>query len=119
MHTSVPVGPIRSATSSACPPDPNVQSTAASPSHGSSRSISSPARTGMWARVISRSIANALRHAEDLRAELVLIGSPALAVPHLDVVVVPRDHDLTVDAGVLDQAGVERDATGRVELGVE
>jgi hypothetical protein len=53
---SVPLGPTRSAISRACPPPPIVQSTATAPGCGSSSSISSPARTGMWMETMSSSV---------------------------------------------------------------
>ena len=46
------LGPRRSAISRAWPPPPNVQSIAVCPGRGSSRSISSPASTGMCVEVV-------------------------------------------------------------------
>src|ERR671924_1385321 len=94
MHTSVPAGPIRSASSRAWPPAPKVQSTATSPGAGAVRPISSPARTGTWEPVMSRRIAKLLRHLLDLGVEALLLVVPALPVPHLEVVPHPGDDDL-------------------------
>src|SRR3954454_16375326 len=118
MHTSVPVGPMRPATSRAWPPSPKVQSTAVSPACGSSRSISSPARTGTCVRVMSRRMAKALRDLDDLAIQLLLVGLPAGAIPHLDVVQVAHHHDLLLDPRVVEQLLPERHAAGRVELHV-
>src|SRR3954467_15421683 len=118
MQMSVPLGPIRSATSRACPPSPNVQSTATSPGRGSSRSINSPARTGTCARVMSRRMAKALRDPDDLAIELPLVGQPALAIPDLEVVEIAHHDHLPIDARVLEQRLVEGHASGRVELRV-
>src|ERR671919_1112657 len=103
MQTSVPVGPSRSATSRAWPPAPKVQSIAVSPGAGAVRSISSPARTGMWTRLMSRRIAKALGHLPDLGVEGLLLGLPALPRPHLEVISHPDDHDLLLDAGVREE----------------
>src|SRR3954449_6333871 len=116
MQISVPSGPSRSATRRAWAPSPKVQSMAVSPGRGSSRSISSPARTGTCVRVMSRRMAKALRDLDDLAIQLLLIRLPAAAVPDLDVVEVAAHHDLLLDPGVLDQGLVDRDAAGRVEL---
>src|SRR5436190_303669 len=94
MHTSVPVDPMRSATSRAWPPSPKVQSTAVSPGCGSSTSISSPARTGTCVRVMSRRMAKTLSDLDDLVAQSPLVGDPLVAIPHLEVIEVPDDHDL-------------------------
>src|SRR3954447_26495952 len=119
MQTRVPVGPIRSATRRAWPPSPKVQSTAVSPGAGSRSSISSPARTGTCARVMSRRMAKALSDPDDLVRELVLIGLPGLSVPHLEVVEVADQDDFLLDPRVPDQRRVQRHAAGRVELDVE
>src|SRR5690349_12135287 len=119
MQMTVPVGPTRSATRRAWPPSPNVQSTAVSPGAGSSRSISSPARTGTWARVMSRRMAKALSDLRDLVRERVLVGVPGLAVPDLEVVQLTHDDDVLLDAAVLHQLRVERHAAGRVQRHVE
>src|SRR5256714_7800367 len=119
MHTSVPADPIRPATSRAWPPSPNVQSTAVSPGCGSRSSISSPASTGTWVRVMSRRMAKALSDPGDLLVEGVPLLVPAAPVPDLEVVEVADDHDLPVDLRVLDQRLVERDPPGGVQLGVE
>src|SRR4051812_42481993 len=118
MQISVPAGPMRSATSRAWPPSPKVQSMAVSPGRGSSRSISSPARTGTWVRVMSRRMAKALRDLDDLAIQFLLVRVPAGAVPDLDVVQVAHHHDLLLDPRVLEQLLPERHATGRVELHV-
>src|SRR3954469_24772305 len=118
MHTSVPVGPMRSATSRAWPPSPKVQSTAISPACGSSRSMSSPARTGTWARIMSRRMAKALRDPDDLAIQRLLILQPAAPVPHLEVVQVADHDDLLRDARMAEQRCVECHPAGRVELGV-
>src|SRR4051812_14761039 len=117
-QTSVPSGPIRSATSRAWPPSPNVQSTAIAPGRGSSSSISSPARTGTCARVMSRRMAKALRYPDDLAIERLLVLLPAAAVPDLDVVEVADHHDLLRDAGMGEERRVECHPAGRVELRV-
>src|SRR4051794_8617656 len=119
MQTSVPAGPIRSATRRAWPPSPNVQSTAISPGAGSRSSISSPARTGTCARVMSRRMAKALSDPHDLVRQLLLIGLPGLAIPHLEVIEVADHHDLLLDPRVREQRSVQRHAPGRVQLDVE
>src|SRR5204863_2442471 len=118
MQMSVPFGPIRSATSRACPPSPNVQSIAVSPGRGSSRSISSPARTGTCVRVMSRRMAKALRDLDDLAIQLLLVRLPAAAVPDLDVVEVADHDDVLLDPRVLEQRRAEREPAGRVEVDV-
>src|SRR4051794_15651672 len=118
MQMSVPAGPIRSATSRAWPPSPKVQSMAVSPGRGSSRSISSPARTGTCVRVMSRRMAKALRDLDDLAIQLLLIRLPAVSVPHLDVVEVADDHHVLLDARVVEQRLAEGHASGRVEVDV-
>src|SRR3954453_17703541 len=118
MQISVPSGPSRSATSRAWPPSPKVQSMAVSPGRGSSRSISSPAKTGTWVRVMSRRMAKALRDLDDLAIQLLLVRLPAGAVPDLDVVEVADHDDFLLDPGVLHQRLAERHAAGRVELHV-
>src|SRR4051795_9528217 len=119
MHTSVPVGPMRSATRRAWPPSPNVQSTAISPGCGSTRSISSPASTGMCVRVMSRRMAKALSDLDDLVAQFPLVGDPLVAIPHLEVIEVPHDHDLLRDGAVVQKRLIQSHAAGGVELGVE
>src|SRR4051812_26201702 len=115
---SVPSGPIRSATRRAWPPSPKVQSTAISPGRGSSTSISSPARTGTCARVMSRRMAKALRDSHDLAIQRLLVLQPALAIPDLDVVEVADHDDLLRDARMAQQRRVECHPAGRVELDV-
>src|SRR5918994_7091446 len=102
MQMSVPVGPMRSAIRRAWPPAPKVQSTTVSPGAGAVRSISSPARTGTCARVMSRRIAKPLRHLPDLRVESVLLLLPALLRPDLEVVAYSHHHDLLLDPGVVE-----------------
>src|SRR5918999_2902358 len=116
MQTSVPVGPSRSATRRAWPPAPKVQSTAVSPGAGAVRSISSPASTGTWTRLMSRRIAKALGHLLDLRVEGLLLLLPALLRPDLEVV--PHaDHDhLLLDARVGDELRRQRHAAAGVEV---
>src|SRR3954471_6949658 len=115
---SVPLGPIRSATSRACPPSPKVQSMAVSPGRGSSRSISSPARTGTCVRVMSRRMAKALRDLDDLAIQVLLVRLPAGSIPHLDVVEVAHNDDVLLDPRVLEQRLAEGDPAGRVEVDV-
>src|SRR3954462_14098093 len=91
---------------------------AVSPGRGSSRSISSPARTGTCMRVMSRRMAKALRDLDDLAIQLLLVRLPAAAIPDLDVVEVADDHHVLLDARVLEQRLPERDAAGRVEVDV-
>src|SRR4051812_38509151 len=119
MQISVPVGPTRFATSRAWPPSPKVQSTAVSPGCGSSRSISSPARTGTCVRVMSRRMAKALSDLDDLVAQFPLVGEPLVAIPHLEVIEVPHDHELLLNRRVVQKGLIQRHAAGRVELGVE
>src|SRR3954453_4055442 len=91
---------------------------AVSPGRGSSRSISSPARTGTCVRVMSRRMAKALRDLDDLAIQLLLVRLPAPAVPDLDVVEI-ADHDhVLLDPGVLHKRLAEGHAAGRVELHV-
>src|SRR3954453_2645174 len=91
---------------------------AVSPGRGSSRSISSPARTGTCVRVMSRRMAKALRDLDDLAIQLLLVRLPAAAVPDLDVVEI-ADHDhVLLDPRVLHERLAEGHATGRVELHV-
>src|SRR5215211_2133775 len=119
MQMSVPAGPIRSAMRRAWPPAPKVQSTTVSPGAGAVSSISSPARTGTCARVMSRRIAKPPGHLPDLRVEGVLLRSPALPRPDLEVVSHADHHDLLLDAGVIEQRRREGDPPGSVEVGVE
>src|SRR4051812_19825794 len=105
MHTSVPAGPIRSAIRRAWPPAPKVQSTTVSPAPGAVSSISSPARTGTCARVMSRRMAKALRHLLDLRVQSLLLRLPALLRPDLEVVAHAHHDDLLLDVRVREQRG--------------
>src|SRR3954470_2181210 len=117
-HTSVPPGPMRPATRRAWPPSPKVQSIAVSPGRGSSRSISSPARTGTCARVMSRRMAKALRDPDDLAIQALLVLLPAGAIPDLDVVEVADHDDLLRDPRMTEERRVECHPAGRVELDV-
>src|SRR5919107_4151795 len=119
MHTSVPDGPIRSAIRRAWPPAPKVQSTTVSPSAGAVSSMSSPARTGTCARVMSRRIAKSLRHLPDVRVERVLLLVPALLRPDLEVVPHADHHDLLLNAAVLEQRSGQDHPPARVQLRVE
>src|SRR5947207_9182524 len=119
MHTRVPERSMWSAIRRACPPPPKVQSTTASPACGSVSSISSPARTGTWVRVMSRRMAKALCDLDDLGAQLVLVRQPFVAVPDLKVVDHAHEHHVFLDLAVRDERGVERDPAGGVELRVE
>src|SRR5215218_816523 len=110
MQTSVPLGPMRSAIRRAWPPAPKVQSTTVSPAAGAVSSMSSPARTGTCARVMSRRMAKALRHLLDLRVEGLLLLLPALLGPDLEVVAHAHHHDLLLDAGVREERGRQRHA---------
>src|SRR6476659_696903 len=118
MQMSVPFGPMRSATRRAWPPSPKVQSIAVSPGRGSSRSISSPARTGTCVRVMSRRMAKALRDVNDLAVQLRLVRLPAAPVPHLDVIEVADHDNVLLDPRILEKRLPERDAAGRVEVDV-
>src|SRR3954464_3459869 len=119
MQTSVPVDPIRSATRRAWPPAPKVQSTTVSPRAGAVMSISSPARTGTWTGLMSRRIAKALRHLPDLRVERLLLGTPALGAPDLEVVPHPDDDDLLRDPRVREQRRRQRHAAAAVQRDLE
>src|SRR5215211_8566010 len=77
-----------------------VQSTAVSPGAGSRSSMSSPARTGTCARVMSRRMAKALSDPDDLVRQLPLIGLPGLPIPHLEVIEVADQDDLLLDPRV-------------------
>src|SRR3981081_454599 len=82
-------------------------------------SISSPARTGTWVRVMSRRMAKALCDPCDLVGQVGLVIGVGGAIPdHAEVDSAEAD-DLLVDASVVEQRRVERDAAGRVELDVE
>src|SRR3954471_6116019 len=102
MQISVPPGPRRSGTRRAWPPPPKGQPIAVSPACGSRRSISSPARTGTCARVMSRRMAKALCDPDDLAIQFLLVGLPAGAIPDLDVVQVAHHDDLLLDPRVLE-----------------
>ena len=117
MHTSV-----RSARSG---PRPGArgrrrrtQSTAVWLGEGSRSSISSPARTGTCARVMSRRMAKSLSDPDDLVRQLVLIRLPGRPTPDLEVIEVADQHDLLVDPRVREQRSVQRHAARGVELDV-
>src|SRR5690242_14341297 len=117
MQTSSPEAPIRSATRRAWPPAPNVQSIAVWPGEGSS--------TSTWMAVMSRSSVTGSRsgespcHLGDSRLEAPLLLVPAGAVPHLDRVEVPDQHNIARELRAVDQCLREHDPAGRVELRVE
>src|SRR5947208_14028165 len=109
---SVPLAPIRPATSRAWPPSPKVQSSAVAPGWGSRSSISSPASTGTCVRVMSRRMAKVLRDAGDVVGKVGLVGRVARSIPDLEVVAVADDDHVLRDPGVLEQRRAERDAPG-------
>src|SRR5215217_4477563 len=119
MQMSVPAGPIRAAMRRAWPPAPKVQSTTVSPAPGAVSSMSSPARTGTCARVMSRRIAKALRDLLDLRVEGLLLLLPAVLRPDLEVVPHADHHDLLLDLRVREKRRRQRHAAARVQLDVE
>src|SRR5215211_3774541 len=119
MHTSVPLGPSRSAISRAWPPAPKVQSTAISPALGTVRSISSPASTGTCVRLMSRRIAKPLRHLPDLGVQCVLLRPPTLSPPHLQMVTHADHHHLLFDPCVPDEGRRQCDPSGGVQLDLE
>src|SRR5919109_2158957 len=119
IHTSIPAGPSRSATSRAWPPAPNVQSTAVSPAAGAARSINSPASTGTCVRVMSRRIAKPLRHLPDLGVQSLLLALPALAPPDLQVVSHPDHHDLLLYPCMPEQRRGKGHPAGPVQLDLE
>src|SRR3954454_4859814 len=80
--------------------------------------MSSPARTGTCARVMSRRMAKALRDPDDLAIQRVLVLLPAGAIPDLDVVEVADHHDLLLDARMPQERRGERHPAGRLELDV-
>src|SRR3954470_24344752 len=90
-----------------------------SPGPGAVSSISSPARTGTCARVMSRRMAKALRHLLDLRVESLLLLLPAVLRPDLEMVPHAHHHDLLLDARVREERRRKRHAAARVELDVE
>src|SRR3954452_10499362 len=90
-----------------------------SPGPGAVSSISSPARTGTCAGVLSRSIAKALRHLLDLRVESLLLLLPAVLRPDLEVVPHADHHDLLLDPRVREERRRQRHAPAPVELDVE
>src|SRR5215208_7523649 len=89
------------------------------PGPGAVSSISSPARTGTCARVMSRRMAKALRHLLDLRVEGLLLLLPAVLLPDLEVVPHADHHDLLLDLRVREKRRRQRHAAARVQLDVE
>src|SRR5512133_3424933 len=105
MPTSVPLGPRRSATMRAWPPAPKVQSTATSPGAGSSRSTSSPARTGTCTVVMSSSVAmspsESLGDLRDVGDDVAVVGVPGRAIPDLQALAGADERDLALEARVV------------------
>src|SRR5437588_8532597 len=118
MPISVPAGPIRSATRRACPPPPNVQSTATSPGRGSTTSINSPARTGMWVCVMSSSVAKARGKVGYTGLHVEAVGGIAGPIEHLEALPRPDYDDLLVEARVLHELRRDHHPVGGVQLGV-
>src|SRR4051812_25150892 len=116
---SRPSGPSRPVISRACPPPPNVQSTATSPGCGSRSSINSPARTGTWVAVMSSRMAKAAGDVGKLIRQGLVVGGPRGAAPDLEAVAgAGHDHVLR-QLAVLEQEARDADAARRVELGVQ
>ena len=120
MQTSVPVGPMRSATRRAWPPPPKVQST----------TIVARLRVGQLDQLAGQHRHVSTCHVKkDGQApsaistisgvQLVLVGQPLVPIPDLEVVDHANHHDLLLDPPVADERGVERHPAGRVELDVE
>src|SRR3954464_5363620 len=122
MAMSVPPGPRRSATSRACPPAPNVQSTAVSPGCGASTATSSGARTGTWpsawARGMSSRMAKTVRDVVHLGGQAIVEDLPGALVPDLEAVLCPDHDDVLLERGVLHERGRQAHAAGVVELAV-
>src|SRR3954469_15032736 len=122
MAINVPSGPSRSATSRACPPAPNVQSTAVSPAWGAITSTSSAARTGTWPsalwRGMSSRMAKSVRDVVHLGGQAVVEDLPGALVPDLQAVFGAHDDDVLLQRGVLHERGRQADAAGVVELAV-
>src|ERR1700744_2693462 len=116
---SVPAGPSLPAISRAWPPPPTVQSTAVSPGRGSTRSISSPARTGMCVFVMSRSVAKARCEVGDTGQDVLEVLGIAAAVPDLQALAGAGDHDLLADAGIVKERSRDHHAVGGIQLGVK
>src|SRR5438876_2854618 len=145
IATSVPDGPRRRATRRACPPSPNVQSIAHWPGWGSSSSISSAARAGMWracspprsrpvrrgaagpltrlkrprlADVISSSVIDNGRDGGDAAQQGRLVRAPLALAPQLQPLAHAHDHDLLLEVRLLAQEGGDDHASGGVQFGV-
>ena len=109
---SVPVGPRRSAISLAWPPPPKVQSTAVSPGCGSSRSINSPARTGMCVWVMSRSVAKPCCNVGNADQNVLAVAAVLRAVEHLEALTRAGDDDVLAQPGVLHEHRGDHHAVG-------
>src|SRR5947209_3279963 len=118
MQISMPAGPMRSATRRAWPPAPRVQSIATSPGSGSTRSISSPARTGVCVWVMSSSVAKARCDVGHVVENLRLVGGVRAAIEDLEAFAGAGDHDVAVEAGVLGEVLGDHHAVGGVDVGV-
>ena len=68
------------------------------------RSISSPARTGMWVRVMSSRMAKDAVRSAARWEQVAVVRVPGGAVPDLEAVAGAGDDDLWSIAGVLEQA---------------
>src|ERR1700677_1129109 len=115
---NVPSAPRRPAISSAWPPPPNVQSIAVWPGRGSSRSISSPASTGMCVLLMSSRMVDTRGYLCDAAEQRRSMVIPAAPVPQLQAIAHPDDDDLLLQAGVLAEKAGDHDPSGGVELGV-
>src|ERR1700677_1690311 len=115
---NVPSAPRRSAISSAWPPPPKVQSIAVGPGRGSSRSINSPASTGMCVRLMSSRMVDTRGYLCDAAEQRRSMIVPAASVPKLQAVADADDDDLLLQAGVLAEKAGDHDPPGGVELRV-
>src|SRR4051794_12480107 len=99
--------PWRSAASSdAWPPAPKVPSTTISPGCTASSVRTSCARTGTWSVAPGcKTFGNMLGAPFDFLHVL----APRGAIPDLEVIPHPCDHDLTAEAGVLEQSRRDHD----------
>src|SRR5205807_2644527 len=102
----------------AWPPPPNVQSTATSPGCGSSRSISSPASTGMCVCVMSSSVAKTRCNVGGTDQDVLAVAAVPGAVEYLQALARTDHLDLLVKPGVIHQLRRDHHPVGRVELGV-
>src|ERR1700755_896236 len=116
---SVPAGPSLPAISRAWPTPATVASTARAPGRASTRSISSPARTGMCVLVMSRSVAKARCEVGDTGQDVLEILGIATPVPDLQALARAGDHDLLAEAGVVKERGRDHHAVGGIQLGVK